>query len=139
VIKVVYASEATHELAAPDLIGLLEESRDRNLSLGITGLLIYAHGRFLQQLEGDDAAVDAVFQSIANDPRNTNLRLLSRTTATDRRFAGWWMGFDHPDDLTLAGRLPGFKASTRYPLVDPDLIVDATVAETLLALYGRNP
>lgn len=138
-IKVVYASEATHELAAADLIDLLDKSRERNLSLGLTGLLIYAHGRFLEQLEGDDAAVDAVFDSIAKDPRNTNLRLLTRTKAADRRFAGWWMGFDHPDDLALAGRLPGYKAATRYPLVDPDLIVDATVAETLLALYGRNP
>ena len=48
------------------------------------------------------------------------------------------MGFDHVDDEELADSLDGFTAATVYPLVNPDLITNAGVAQTLLTLYGRN-
>jgi hypothetical protein len=135
--KLIYVSRAAPGTDS-QLPGLLTEARERNLSLSITGMLIFAHGSFMQQLEGDAEAVDEVYASILRDPRHTDIRLLTREQAEQRRFADWSMGFEHPSDDTLARSLPGFKPSVTYPLVNPELVSNATVAETLLELYARN-
>ena len=47
----------------------------------------------------------------------------------------------HPaavDDEDLAGELEGFTPAMDYPLVNPDLITNAVVAQTLLTLYAKN-
>jgi hypothetical protein len=48
------------------------------------------------------------------------------------------MGFEHVDDEDLAEDLDGFTPATTYPLLNPDLITNAGVAETLLKLYAKN-
>jgi len=48
------------------------------------------------------------------------------------------MGFDHVDDEELADSVPGFVPATIYPLVNPDLVTNAGVAQTLLSLYAKN-
>jgi hypothetical protein len=135
--KLIYVSRAAPGTDA-QLPSLLTQARDRNLSLSLTGMLIFAHGSFMQQLEGSLEDVDTVFASIERDDRHTDIRLLARESIERRRFADWSMGFEHPSDDTLAESLPGFKASITYPLVNPELISNATVAETLLELYARN-
>ena len=48
---------------------MLTEARERNQQLGVTGLLLYKDGDFIQLLEGDKATVKALFQdSIRKDP-----------------------------------------------------------------------
>jgi hypothetical protein len=53
-------------------------------------------------------------------------------------FPDWTMGFEHVDDETLAHELAGFTAAVEYPVVNPDLIMNASVAVTLLTLYSKN-
>jgi len=48
------------------------------------------------------------------------------------------MGFEHVDDEDLAEELDGFTPATDYPLVNPDLVTNAGVAQTLLKLYAKN-
>lgn len=138
-ITIVYASQATHEPEDRGLLDLLGVARSRNETHDVTGMLLYAHGCFLQQLEGEEAAVDAIYASIERDDRHGRIRLLSRRPVDERRYHGWWMGFEQPDDEALMEGLPGFKPSMRYPLVNAELVHDSTVAETLLQLYARNP
>lgn len=137
--SIVYASQATREPGERDLLDLLDVARGRNETHDVTGMLLYAYGSFLQQLEGEQAALDPIWRSIERDERHTSIRLLSRRPVEERRFHGWWMGFEQPDDEALIDALPGFKSSMRYPLVNPDLVHNSTVAETLLYLYARNP
>ena len=53
-------------------------------------------------------------------------------------FPDWTMGFEHVDDEDLADELDGFTPATDYPLVNPDLVTNASVAQTLLKLYAKN-
>ena len=48
------------------------------------------------------------------------------------------MGFEHVDDEDLAEELDGFTPAVAYPLVNPDLINNAGVAQTLFKLYAKN-
>jgi hypothetical protein len=48
------------------------------------------------------------------------------------------MGFEHVDDEELADDLDGFMPETLHPLVNPDLISNGGVAQTLLTLYQKN-
>ena len=48
------------------------------------------------------------------------------------------MGFEHIDDEELAEDLEGFTPEIEYPLVNPDLITNGGVAQTLLTLYAKN-
>ena len=53
-------------------------------------------------------------------------------------FPDWSMGFEYVDDEEIANDLDGFTAATTYPLVNPDPITNAGVAQTLLSLYAKN-
>ena len=137
--KVIYASRATGEPTEDDLLDLLQQARDRNRRLGLTGMLIYAERSFLQQLEGDEPAVGEVLASIQVDPRHTDIRMLADEPVTARRFASWSMGFEHVDQERLRSSVDGFRSADPYPLVNSQLVRNPTVAETLLELFGRNP
>jgi Sensors of blue-light using FAD len=46
----------------------------------------------MQVLEGGRSAVNRLYNRIANDPRHTDVELLSYEEISERRFAGWSMG-----------------------------------------------
>jgi hypothetical protein len=136
--RIVYCSQATHDMAPEELVELLECARRHNAEQGVSGMLLYSSQSFLQMLEGDAASLDETYARIARDDRHTNLRVLLRADVPARMFPDWTMGFEHVDDEQLAGELEGFVPETVYPLVNPDLVTNAGVAQTLLALYAKN-
>ncbi|HET9073733.1 MAG TPA: BLUF domain-containing protein [Solirubrobacteraceae bacterium] len=137
-ITIVYTSRAVAPMSDAQLTGLLEAARGRNAAHGVTGMLLYAYESFMQQLEGDDAAVNAIYASIAADPRHTELRLLSRRPIRTRRYDRWAMGFEHPDAPSLATRLPGYHGALDHPLAAAALVPNAEIAETLLEFCART-
>lgn len=136
--RIIYCSQATHDLSPDELVALLETARHRNEQVGLSGMLLYCSQSFLQVLEGDASALDATYARIFADPRHTNLRLLMDATVAAPLFPDWTMGFEHVDDEELAQELDGFTPALDYPLVNPDLITNSGVALTLLGLYARN-
>jgi hypothetical protein len=100
--------------------------------------LLYSSQSFLQLLEGDEAQLRLTYERIVADTRHTNLRLLLDSDVEEPLFPAWTMGFEHVDDEELADELDGFTPATTYPLVNPDLITNAGVAQTLLKLYAKN-
>lgn len=88
-----YESQASVPLTAPDLLDLLEQSRENNARSGVTGILLYRHGTFLQVLEGPHAAVDALYATIAHDPRHRDVSTVLVEDRVERRFPDWTMGF----------------------------------------------
>jgi hypothetical protein len=136
--RVIYCSQASHDLSPDELVRLLEKARSSNESTGLSGMLIYCGQSFLQMLEGEADALEATYTRITADDRHMNLRLLMNAEVTARLFPDWSMGFEHVDDEELAEELPGYTAATRYPLLNPDLVTNAGVAQTLLNLYAKN-
>jgi len=60
----VFTSVATRKISDEDLKGLLAKSRQYNLALNITGMLLYLDPYFMQILEGDESIIDEKFKKI---------------------------------------------------------------------------
>lgn len=106
-IQIVYCSEAAEHFSPQQLVALLEKSRANNQGRGLTGMLLYRGGNFLQVLEGDSAVVRALVDRIGQDPRHHRISVLSETQSEVRDFPDWSMGFADLSSLPADG-LPGF-------------------------------
>jgi len=93
-IRLTYASTAIADFSPENLLSLLKTSRINNSTKNITGILLYTHGTFFQVLEGDEAAVDATFNSIKKDKRHKDVILIEKVPITERAFPYWSMGFE---------------------------------------------
>jgi hypothetical protein len=100
-------STATAAFPADDLVALLEESRRNNHAAGLTGMLLYADGHFIQTLEGPPEAVDTTYRRISLDPRHRDVIVALRDDVTERMFGEWSMGFDELEARELTD-LPGY-------------------------------
>lgn len=121
--SIVYVSSAVSLLSAADLVELLRVSRENNERLGVTGMLLYHDGNFIQALEGAPDAVRALSERIARDPRHAGMITLLRETLEAPRFPTWSMGFR---DLTrVAPDEPGVT----------NLLAEGTSA----AAFAANP
>jgi hypothetical protein len=103
--QLLYVSNTVHTVTVGDLDDILAASRRNNAMLGITGLLLFIDGGFLQILEGDERAVRELYTRIATDPRHANPHLMLDREVPVRAFPEWSMGFEHPsmDDPETAG------------------------------------
>ena len=93
-LQTVYISTAQPNFANAELVSVLDASRRNNAKVGVTGLLVAGGRRFLQVLEGPEAAVEATLGRIQADPRHRALVTLSRKTVDARQFGDWSMGFE---------------------------------------------
>ncbi|MEY4910526.1 MAG: hypothetical protein RL761_189 [Pseudomonadota bacterium] len=90
-VRLLYASRAVD--TQPDAIdGILAKSRQFNPSSGITGILCYGGGIFLQAIEGGRNAVSELYGHIQKDVRHKDVVLLHYEEISERRFSGWTMG-----------------------------------------------
>ena len=89
--SLLYASVST--LAADEeeeeVARIVAVSTRRNEQLGVTGTLVLARGHFAQILEGTQAAVDTLMESIARDSRHRQVTIVNVATITRPNFPGW--------------------------------------------------
>ena len=90
-VRLLYASRAVDTSPAA-IEAILTQSRQHNPPSGITGVLCYGGGIFLQAIEGGRTAVSALYGHIQRDPRHMDVELLHYEEITERRFGGWTMG-----------------------------------------------
>jgi hypothetical protein len=93
-VRLMYASRTTAAMDADALQAILRKCKENNPAQGVTGLLCHCSSSqiFMQALEGGRGAVNRLYTRIANDPRHTDVVLLSYEEISERRFAGWAMG-----------------------------------------------
>ena len=91
-VRLMYASRAVPAVDQEALLTILRQCKARNPENGITGVLCYSDGIFLQVLEGGRTAVNALYNRIVADTRHTQVELMSYAEIGERRFAGWSMG-----------------------------------------------
>jgi hypothetical protein len=90
-VRLLYASRAVD--TSPDAIeSILSQARQHNPTSGITGILCYGGGIFLQAIEGGRMQVSELFGHIQKDPRHKDVALLHYEEISERRFGGWTMG-----------------------------------------------
>jgi hypothetical protein len=90
-VRLLYASRAV-DTSAGAIENILTQARGHNPSCGITGILCYGGGIFLQAIEGGRMAISELFGHIQKDPRHKDVALLHFEEISERRFGGWTMG-----------------------------------------------
>jgi hypothetical protein len=90
-VRLLYCSRIVDH--SPEAIeSILAQARQHNPVSGITGILCYGGGIFLQAIEGGRMQVSELFGTILKDPRHKDVALLHYEEILERRFGGWSMG-----------------------------------------------
>ncbi|MGB5835377.1 MAG: BLUF domain-containing protein [Thiohalocapsa sp.] len=97
-IQVSYVSSTGNPISAEQLLTLLMQCRKNNDDQGVTGMLLYGNGTFLQAIEGEEQIIDDLVEKIWADPRHENIKLLSRRSISRREYADWTMAFERISD-----------------------------------------
>lgn len=113
----VYVSRAVRPMDEEALLVLLRQSRRDNECAGITGLLLYMGGCFMQALEGEREAVLSLYGRIAADPRHEQVTTLIKFAIPARHFPDWSMGFADIDKVAAEDRA-GFSPFLHASLDD---------------------
>jgi hypothetical protein len=79
-LRVTYLSRESKPLTSKALVDLLEQCKHNNPSLGVTGMLLYANGTFLQMLEGETNTVETLLEKIARDRRHRDFQVMLKTS-----------------------------------------------------------
>ncbi len=95
-IELIYSSRVATDLELPEIYKILKQSQASNTLLHISGVLLFNTRYFLQTLEGEPQAVDALYQRIQADARHHDVRLICRQPLQARRWAQWSMALVTP-------------------------------------------
>jgi hypothetical protein len=132
--QIVYTSTAAEDFSTTALRRLLLGARTRNRALGVSGMLVFHGGTFLQALEGEQRAVSEIFASILSDQRHRDIVVLHRGPGFDQRvFGGWSMDF--ADFNGTADILRGFVRLNEQLRIKE---LDGSQAMELLATCGAE-
>ena len=91
-VRLLYVSRALDPDSLIDVQTIMDSAREHNVSNGITGILCYGGGIYLQALEGGRRQVNELYSHIVKDKRHTEVVLLHYEEITERRFGSWTMG-----------------------------------------------
>ena len=91
--SIVYVSSAGKLLNFDDIENLLKPARLRNQEYGITGVLLYIGGNFMQYLEGPANSLDVIYRIIEEDDHHNGIIQISREAIEERQFSDWSMAF----------------------------------------------
>jgi len=85
-----------------ELGAILESSVRHNQLNGITGMLLFYRGGFLQVLEGEALQVQETYSRICGDKRHCDILTLSSSEIPRRHFENWSMGYKYVDPSVIA-------------------------------------
>jgi hypothetical protein len=134
--SVVYVSSAVKPFAQAQLLELLAGSRAANAQLGVSGMLLYKCGNFMQVLEGEESVVRRLLARIGADTRHRGVLVLLQQQQESRDFPEWSMGFrdlDSPEVRALAAYCEFMNLDLR----DEHFFSDPSNAQKLLLTFKK--
>lgn len=132
--RIVYVSAAVNPFSKSALLELLTKASEKNQRLGVTGLLLYKDGDFIQMLEGERTVVEELFKKIGDDRRHARVIVLIEGETDERLFKDWSMGFRDLSDPEVQAT-PGFSQFMNTPLVPDSFSNDPSGCLDLLSLF----
>lgn len=93
-IGLIYVSSATRLMTDSEINDLLDHARRSNETHGITGILVYWEGNFIQYVEGEPAKLDQLMVNLSGDRRHSGIIVIDRMPIAMRAFPEWSMAFD---------------------------------------------
>lgn len=139
--QLVYSSVASESMPKSKLYKILHGARTANAIAGVTGLLVFAEGKFLQVLEGPKDTVSALMQKISADHRHENVQVIAEGAIDVRMFPSWEMAYVSTNARELA-TWAGLRNTTTIDETLARLTADPTrVPDVLQHLLGaiREP
>lgn len=88
---VTYTSRARLDLTDEELGDIHQTARHLNALDGVTGLLLFDGSRFLQIIEGSQAAIDNLVERLREDPRHSSFEIRDEQFVERRSFGDWSM------------------------------------------------
>ncbi|MDB4034923.1 BLUF domain-containing protein [Pseudomonadales bacterium] len=117
-----YLSKAVDVFSDHDLDQLLTNCRRNNAAASVTGALLYHNGYFMQLIEGQLDAINAIYDRIQADPRHEVLSVLFEDEISARFFPDWTMGYRAAKDMPLDSLNTIYEtakvSTTRFPIND---------------------
>jgi hypothetical protein len=98
--ELIYVSTLVGE-SEQELGAILESSVRHNQLNGLTGMLLYYRGAFMQVLEGEDLQVQETYGRICEDKRHHHILTLSFGEMPRRHFENWSMGYKYVDPTAI--------------------------------------
>ncbi|MEZ6002540.1 MAG: BLUF domain-containing protein [Planctomycetota bacterium] len=129
-----YLSSAVNEFDRQSLLELLSKARSRNSDRGVSGMLLYHEGNFLQILEGRKEDVYEVFDRISKDPRHKDVIRLIEDEIETRSFPDWSMGFCELGDLN-PNQIEGFSTILQHGWNDAEFEATQSRTKTLIRTF----
>jgi Sensors of blue-light using FAD len=108
IYHLVYASLAVERLKQTQLLDLLKISRLNNEARGLTGMLLYRDGLYLQLLEGPREEVTRLIGKLSRDPRHKKIRILRQGVIRKRLFPEGSMAYKNLAGLR-SSLVPGYS------------------------------
>jgi hypothetical protein len=93
---IAYVSSASWNLLDEQLDRIVSESRRLNALHGVTGVLLYCDGNFMQYLEGDREAVVETFARIRASESHYQVNELMNQSIVEREFSEWPLAYFTP-------------------------------------------
>jgi uncharacterized protein YaaQ len=129
--QIIYMSYAVAPLTSAQLYQLLTLARQRNTELAITGILLYGNERFVQVLEGEEAAVRNLYKLIKSDARHQHVIAYANKPIKKRTFKEWAMAFQSSSPEQAAA-LAGYLGAADVAVnVLSFMSIDAKLLEVL--------
>jgi len=113
-IRLVYISQAMVGITDEQVQEILRSSQRNNASNGVTGVLVFGGGLFMQVLEGPEQAVLRLYVKIIDDRRHSDCRLIHISPADEQVFNKWSMAVlsGDPLDFQRIGELRAKRLET---------------------------
>ena len=136
--QLLYRSEQAYEMDTSDLMKLLFDARTFNRENGITGLLLYRNGHFMQLLEGEERTVRLLYGWIAADPRHRNPVLEVDAPARERLFPDWKMGYAEAPRIEGRAALYGTESEHEALEILGSMVHDHACARRLMTFIENS-
>lgn len=114
-VRLLYVSKAVNPADQKAIEGIVKVAREYNTDHGITGVLCYGDGVFMQCLEGGRHAVNALYGHIISDKRHQDVVLLRYEEIVERQFGGWTMGVVNLNRINMSIMLKYSETPTFDP------------------------
>ena len=99
VFHLVYISVASTHIDETVVRDIEKTSQRNNKNAGVTGILLFDDGRFMQFLEGSELEVRRIFSKITRDGRHEGIEVLRQQLIPQRQFSDWHMKYTRLDEV----------------------------------------
>jgi hypothetical protein len=138
-IQLVYISRSTFtpsnptNAIEPNVARILLKSRINNKNNNLVGVLYFGEGCFFQCLQGEETAVDSLYEKLLKDDRHTDLKILTKKPIDCLSFSQWNMKY-----VPLEKPMRQLLQSHGHDIFDPYQFNDEMTQSTLTLLQGAS-